>query len=90
MTDKATLAERIEGLGPMSDNSLDVEIEVALFEPNPRALSIRPNNAGTKVIHTSATGEESTHWARDWTVSKNRKSTIAALRAHAAMENDDA
>lgn len=75
------LIPRIEALGSMSDNGLDVEIQCALFEPCKRWVSIRPNNAGTKAILTDAFGRETTFWAHDWTVGKNRKATLAALRA---------
>lgn len=63
------------------DNALDVEIEVALFEPEEDWIAIRPNDAGTKVIVTDAGGKDHTYWAEDWTRERNK--TAAIIRAHA-------
>lgn len=69
--------------GRGDDNALDVEIEIALFTPDRDCKAIRANAAGTKIIVTTASGKEKTHWASDWTMS--RLSTAATLRARAAQ-----
>ena len=81
MTQLSELAARVEALGPKASNSLDVQIEVALFKPNTLYSAIRTNAAGTKVIYTDAAGHEVTYWAEDWTHPRRRISTAAALRA---------
>ncbi len=61
-----------------ADNALDVDVEIALFDPD---VSIRANSAGTKVIYTKRSGEEVTHWAGDHTLSPiSRERTIARLQ----------
>jgi len=77
------LAERVER-GEDISNSLDIEVEIALFEPDNDWSAIRPNAAGTKVICTTPDGTEKTFWAVDWTM--DRRATAAALRARAAKE----
>lgn len=49
------------------NNSLDVLIEVALFEPDEKTFDAVPNAAGSKVIYANRDGSFSTHWAREWT-----------------------
>lgn len=83
MASSPNLIERVES-GQGADNELDVLIEIALFEPDGVDLAIRANSAGTKVIYTYPTGEE-TYWARDWTL--NRLSAAAALRARAVRDH---
>lgn len=63
----------------LSNNALDVLIEVALFQPGTAYTAARPNAAGTKVIYTDRAGNEVTFWAEDWTTHRRRKSTIEAL-----------
>lgn len=77
------LAERLlEGRG--SDNRLDVEVEVALFQPCQAYAAIRPNAAGTKIICTDHKGRDMTFWAPDWTV--NRQRAANEVRARAAIQ----
>jgi len=84
--DLLALAERVLASGGTC-NALDVEVEVALFEPDAAYAAIRTNDAGTKTICTRADGSERTFWARDYTMSAgNRREAAAALRARAAME----
>lgn len=81
MIDLEELACRVEGL-TTSDNTLDVLVEVALFEPDGEYADIRPNHAGTKVIYTDWDGGEETCWAPDWTFdAPARERVAAALRA---------
>ncbi|MEG8221966.1 hypothetical protein OSJ57_15250 [Sphingomonas sp. HH69] len=76
------LAARVEALG-VTNNALDVKIEVALFRRGDGYRAVRPNDAGTKVIYTSVDGSEHTHWAQDWTIDPaTRSETAAALRIH--------
>ena len=77
MADLSALIERVEALTGQS-NGLDVEIEIALFNPD---VSIRSNAAGSKVIYTKRDGSEATHLAWDWTLDRNRSRTVALLRA---------
>jgi len=77
MTGFAELVERVEN-GAGCDNSLDVLIEVALFQPNEHVASCRANNAGTKVIYTTHCGHQETYWADEWTGERSKAS--AALR----------
>lgn len=60
-------------------NELDVQIEVALFEPDDVFVSARPNMAGTKVIYTHPDGLERTYWAPDWSKHFSGKA-LARLR----------
>lgn len=64
--DHSALIERLEA--GERGNELDVLVEVATFEPDDVFASCRANNAGTKVIYTRHTGEESSHLAYDWTL----------------------
>lgn len=74
------LAERCEA-GAGFDLSLEILIEVTMFEPDGEFVSIRPNAAGTKVICTRADGSEATFAADDWTI--DRADTAALLRTRA-------
>lgn len=62
-----------------ADNALDVAIEVATFKPDAVSASVRPNNAGTKVIYTMQDGSVATFRAADWTLSE--KSRLRAVQA---------
>ena len=80
------LADRVEGARGM-DNALDVQVEIALFQPCQAYASIRANAAGSKTICTDHSGRDMTFWARDYTISAgNRRQAAAALRAHAALD----
>jgi hypothetical protein len=78
--DLLALAERVVSRFGY-DNALDVEVEIALFEPDDEFMSIRANAAGTKVICTTVGGSDMTFWAQEWT--KHRLEVAAALRARA-------
>lgn len=72
------------------DNALDVQVEVALFEPCGEMAAIRANSAGTKVIYTDHLGREYTHWAPDWSgMPGHRQYAIDALR-NRLKEQDNA
>lgn len=87
MSDKAkllALAEAVDSATSCVDTLLDVEIEIALFQPDETYASIRANDAGTKVIYTGHDGREGAFWPEDWTLGKpERRKTAAALRAQA-------
>lgn len=77
------LADRVEGMNS-TDNQLDVLVEVALFCPNKEEVSVRANDAGTKVIYVDHEGREKTYLAAEWTFNKrSREQTAALLRARA-------
>lgn len=78
------LVEKLEAAernGKGGDNALDVLIEIALFKPNKHYTAVRANSAGTKLIYTRADGLQETCWAHDWSMARNRRSTIETLRA---------
>lgn len=86
MGDRETLialAERVES-GAGSNNELDVLVEVALFTPSENCVSIRPNNAGSKVIYSYVDGTDATYRAEDWTM--DRFGTAQSLRARAETQ----
>lgn len=85
--DLLALADLVAG-SVLADNSLDVQVEIALFEPEHDYTAVRANAAGSKVIYTRADGSESTFWAHDWTARWNRESTVAALRARALAQTE--
>ena len=81
---KAKLTELMEAVRNCdeADNALDVEIEIASFQPDRMYKSVRANAAGTKLIYTTQTGEKETCWAWDWTLNaENREAAIASLSA---------
>lgn len=78
----AALAEKVAKT-KRSCNALDVQIEIALFEPDAAYSAIRANSAGTKVIYTTPAGQDTTYRARDWTA--DRAVTLAVLRARATV-----
>lgn len=82
------LAERVEAMKGFGNNSIDVLIECALYQPGTVYTAIRANNAGTKVIYTDAAGNDVTCWAEGWTTANRRAATCASLRARAAMETE--
>lgn len=86
--DLIALAERVASARGM-DNSLDVQCEVALFEPDDEWRSIRANHAGTKTICTAHDGKDHAFWARDFTISAERRAkTAVSLRALAMIEQE--
>lgn len=64
-------------------NSLDIEIEVALFQPDLRHSSARSNQAGTKIVYTRRDGSGTdTFWAADYTLdADSRKKALALIDA---------
>lgn len=88
MTPLLLLAEKVEGLGEFGDNTLDVQVEIALFRPYGIFTAVRANAAGTKLIYTSGSNNEVTCWTGDWTAKEQRDETLRLLRldARAAME----
>lgn len=65
-----------------ADNATDIAVEIAAFKPDARYVSVRANNAGTKLIYTTHDGKQETCWAFDWTLNeKNRRAAIALLEA---------
>lgn len=65
-----------------TSNALDIEIEIALFEPDRRYASVKTNAAGTKLIYTTHDGKPETFWAPDHTLnSARRNAAIALLRS---------
>ncbi|MBI0474255.1 hypothetical protein D9601_02600 [Sphingomonas sp. MA1305] len=81
------LANRVEAGWGIS-NSLDAEIEIALFNPPEDGFrSVRRNAAGTKLIYTRQDGKELTCWARDWTLDRPR--AVALLRARAHLKEQE-
>lgn len=72
------LVERVRGLKEAS-NALDIEIEMALFKPDERHVSLRPNHAKTKLVYTKHDGETETFWAFDWTLTAGRRADALAL-----------
>jgi len=89
-TELLALADRVEAERGFC-NELDVQCEVALFEPDACELAIRPNAAGTKVIVTIAGGADRTFLARDFTISARARADTAAklrARAHASRVGD--
>ena len=83
--DLRALADRVERLTGPANNTLDVEIEVALYRPGSVYSAVRANAAGTKVIYTDKAGNSVTCWADEWTGLVRRAATAAALRARADM-----
>lgn len=58
-------------------NNLDVQIELAVFQPCAEYASARANSAGSKVIYTRHDGTQNTCWAPDWT--RDRVTASVAL-----------
>lgn len=72
------LIERVRGLKDAS-NALDIEIELALFKPDGRHASVRPNHAKTKLVYTTHDGQTETFWASDWTLTAGHRADALAL-----------
>lgn len=81
----AKLVEQVAGL-TRERNTVDVLIEVALFEPSTAFIACRSNDAGTKVVYTTRSGDQVTHWAHDWTHDADSRDEAARrLRARATL-----
>lgn len=86
MSDLKSLLERVEK-ATKPDNSLDIAIEIALFTPDQRHLSVCANDAGTKLIYERRGVGEDTYWAADVTLNANsRKAAAALLRSLIAQQ----
>lgn len=86
MTDRSKLLALADAVDRATHcvNTLDVQVEIALFRPDDTNASISANAASTKVIYTAHDGRESTFWPKDWTLGEaSRRKTAAALRAQA-------
>ena len=82
------LIERVKAARGYS-NALDIEIEIALFKPDGRHISVRPNAAKTKLVYTKRTGGTDTFWAPDWTISQaSRDEAVRLLQALKEHSND--
>lgn len=89
--DKEGLASLLERVGDCNeaDNALDIEIEIATFEPNRLYSAVRPNAAGTKLIYSMQDGGQETCWAWDWTLNEaNRKQASEAIRRALEASNE--
>lgn len=72
------LVERLrQATGP--DNALDIAIDIALFKPDRDHVSVRANNAGTKLVYTRPDGRTDTFLARDHTLNERRRFKAIAL-----------
>lgn len=81
------LADRVDAIRSGFDNAIDVQCEVALFQPDNCELAIRPNAACSKVIVTINGGPDRTFLAGDYTISAGaRRKTAARLRALAQVK----
>lgn len=81
------LADRVER-GRGINNSLDTDIEIALFDPpDDGFVTVRKNAAGSKVVYARADGREITCWAMDWTMDRPRAVSKLRARATAIREN---
>jgi hypothetical protein len=87
MTDIGGLLERVRD-NDEADNALDVEIEIATFQPDALYASIRANAAGTKLIYTMQDGQKHTCWAWDWTLNTANRNQATALLS--ALSSGDA
>lgn len=84
MVDLAKLDELIARVEKGRDlsNALDIEIEIALFQPDEVYASVAPNHAGTKVVYTRHSGKTNTFWAMDHTLDElNRSRAVDRLKA---------
>lgn len=87
MADLAELIEKVKRCRK-SSNDLDMEIDLALFEPDGLHTSVRPNDAGTKLVYTRTGGETSTFLANDWTLCKeSRRLAVKRLTAKQEASN---
>lgn len=76
MTDLAELLERVNRLRSYS-NDIDIDIDIALFEPDSQYRSVKPNAAKTKLVFTLADGTTRTHWADDHTLTGESRDRAA-------------
>lgn len=86
--DLLALADLVEGVEGGFDNAIDVQCEIALFEPDDCELAIRANAAGSKVIVTINRGPDRAFIARDFTLgAAARRKTATRLRALATSRS---
>lgn len=82
------LIERVKA-ATGADNALDIEIDIALFVPDARYLSVKPNSANTKLVFTLSNGRTETYWARDHTLDEAaRADAVWALTAMQEQNNE--
>ncbi|WP_347092932.1 hypothetical protein [Sphingomonas parapaucimobilis] len=75
------LAERVLA-GQGLSNGLDIEIEIALFDPPEDGfVSVQPNAARTKLIYRRTDGTTCTSWAHDWTATRRHAASLLMRRA---------
>lgn len=85
MSDIENLIERVKKLRVPS-NWIDVEIELAVFQPDDLYASVRPNSKATKVIYTMKDGSEKTCLANDWTLNEQSKAKAINLLKAASFD----
>ena len=83
------IKDRLEACtGP--ENALDIAIDIALFEPDRKHVSVRANAAGTKLVYARHDGKTDTYWAQDHTLNEVRRSAARALIAALITESENA
>lgn len=90
MIELADLIERVKRRRSPS-NEIDIEIDIALFEPDDQYKSVEANSANTKLVFTLFDGTIRTHWAEDHTLSTASRalavSRLAALNPKGVSNN---
>lgn len=80
------LAGRVR-TGSGISNRLDIEIELALFDPKVGSfVSVQPNASRTKLVYRRADGTDVTAHAHDWTMRREHSATQLRLRAVELMK----
>lgn len=75
------LADRVLAGSGLS-NGLDIEIEIALFDPPEDGfVSVQPNATRTKLIYRRKDGTTCTCWAHDWTATRHHAASLLMRRA---------
>lgn len=65
-----------------ADNALDIAVDIALFKPDDRHVSVGINAAGTKLIYRRPDGTTDTYRALDHSLNpETRAAAIKALQA---------
>ena len=84
-TPLSELVERVRRCRSHS-NKLDIEIDIALFKPDGKYVSVRPNAAGTKLVYRLADGSTRTHWAEDHTLNQESVERAVCLLQSLSQE----
>ena len=80
------LAERVR-TGSGISNRLDIEIELALFDPKVGSfVSVQPNASRTKLVYRRADGTDVTARAHDWTMRREHSAAQLRFRAVELMK----